>query len=326
MPTMSRRAMVGAALAAPVLAAPGVLRAQPWPSRPIRVIVPFAAGGAADSSARLLAPLMGQVLNAQFVVENRTGASGSVGGAVVAQAAPDGHTLLWDASSHIVNHALLRGLAFDYRTAFAPVSQVVSFPQVVAVKQDFPAQTLEQYLAAARARPGEISVGTQGNATAAHFALAALQERTGTRFLHAPYRGGAAAAADLASGSIDSVLITMLSAGPIVDSGRARFLAVTSPRRIAARPNVPTFRELGVTGMEISEWVGLFGPAGLPAEIAARLHDALRTALGDPAAQQRLGALAAETIGSSPGEFAAFVAEGRERMGALVRSANITLD
>jgi tripartite-type tricarboxylate transporter receptor subunit TctC len=324
--TPSRRALLGAALAAP-LAAPAIVRARSWPARPIRLVVPFAAGGAADTSARLLTPLMAEALGgANFVVENHTGGSGSLGGAIVARAEPDGHTLLWDASSHIVNHALLRGLAFDYTTAFAPVSQVVSFPQVIAVKADFPAHTLAEYLDVARARPGAVSVGTQGNATAGHLALVALQQRTGIQFLHAPYRGGAAAARDLAAGAIDSVLITALSAGPIVDAGRARFLAVTAPSRVSARPEVPTFRELGIEGLEISEWVGLFGPAGLAEAIATRLHEALRTALGNSTVQERLVQLVTERIGSSPAAFRRFVAEGREQMTALVRSANITLD
>ena len=311
------------ASAQPAPAATGAGWAPNWP---IRLIVPFAAGGAADSAARSVAPRLGERLGQTIVVENRTGGSGSVGGAAVAQAAPDGHTLLLDASSHIVNPSLLRGLPFDYAAAFTPVSLAVSFPQVIAVKIGFPAQTLTEFIAAAKARPGAISVGTQGNATAGHLALAAFQRAAGVEVTHVPYRGGADAARDLAAGTLDAVFVTMLSAGPIVDSGRARFLAVSSPRRVGVRPEVPTLAEAGLPGVEISEWSGLFGPARLPAATVGRLHAELAGALAEPEVRARLAQLAAEPVGSSPEEFARFVREGREAMARLVREANIQVD
>jgi tripartite-type tricarboxylate transporter receptor subunit TctC len=324
----TRRAALGGSFAASLLAAPSAPHAQAtWPSRPIRLVVPFAAGGAADSAARAITPKMGERLGgATFVVENRTGASGSVGGGEVARSAPDGYTLLWDASSHLVNPALMRGLPFNYATAFAPVSLVVTFPQVIAVKADFPARTLAEFIAAAKARPGAVSIGTQGNATAGHLAVLQFMRRAGVEVTHVPYRGGADAARDLAAGTLDAVFITMLSAGPIVDSGRARFLAVSTPRRVALRPDVPTFAEAGLPGIEISEWAALFAPAGTPAPILARLHEALTGALGEPEVRARLAQLVAEPVGSPPEEFARFVREGRETMAALVREANIRLD
>ncbi len=298
----------------------------PWPPRVIRLIVPFAAGGAADSAARAITPRMAERLGTTFVVENRTGASGSVGGAEVARSAPDGATLLWDASSHIVNHALLRGLTFDYTTAFTPISLVVTFPQVIAVKQDFPARTLAEFVALAKARPGTINVGTQGNATAGHLGLAQFMRRAGIEVQHVPYRGGADAARDLAAGNLDAVFITALSAGPIVDSGRARFLAVAAAERLAARPDVPTIAEQGYPGFDISEWAALFGPAGLSAPIVERLHAVLAESLREPEVVARLAQLGAVPVGSSPAEFARYVREGRAAMTQLVRDANIRLD
>ncbi|HEY8611123.1 MAG TPA: tripartite tricarboxylate transporter substrate-binding protein [Roseomonas sp.] len=319
-----RRALLGVAGA---LAVPGVLRAQgAWPNRPIRLIVAFAAGGAADSVARVLAPRLGDRLGQNVVVENRTGGSGSNGGAAVAQAAPDGHTLLWDASSHIVNPSLLRGLSFDYATAFLPVTLATTFPQVLAVKAENPARSVSEFVAQAKARPGALNIGTQGNATAGHLALARFQRLAGIELTHAPYRGGADAARDLAAGVLDGAFITALSAGPIADSGRARLLAVATEARIASRPELPTFAEAGVPGLTIAEWCALFAPAGTPMAVAERLHSATAAALADPEVKARLDQLVAVPVGSSPQEFARFVREGRTTMATLVREANIRVE
>ena len=317
--------LLAAAAALPF--APAVARAQDsWPNRPIRLIVPFAAGGAADSAGRVIAPRLAERLGTTIVVENRTGGSGSSGGAVVAQAQPDGYTLMLDASSHIVNPALLRGLAFDYATAFAPISMVTSFPQVIAVKEAFPARDLAGFIAAAKARPGALSVGTQGNATAGHMALARFSALAGVEVTHVPYRGGADAARDLAGGSLDAVCITMLSAGPVVDAGRARFLAVATAERVALRPQVPTFAEAGLPGLQASEWVGLFAPARTPDAVVRRVHAALVPVLAEPEVRARLDQIVAVPVGSSPEAFARFVAEGRVQMATLVREAGIRVD
>ena len=309
--------------AAAGLALPPAARAQgAWPQRSIRLVVPFAAGGAADSAARVLTPRMGERLGQGFVVENRTGAGGSLGGAEVARAT-DGHTFLWDASSHIVNPSLLRGLPFDYATAFTPISLVVTFPSAIAVKNDFPARTLAEFVAAAKARPGTITVGTQGNATAGHLGLAAFARAAGIEVIHVPYRGGAAAAQDLAAGAIDAVFTTLVSAGPVVDGNRARFLAVGTLTRVESRPDVPTIAEQGFAGFESNEWAGLFGPAGTPAPVVSAMYDALAEAIAQPALRQRLVQIGCVPVASRPAEFARFVTEGRAAMATLVREANI---
>ena len=319
--TMHRRNLLAAGLATP-----GLAFAQPLSTRPVRLLVPFAAGGAADSAARAIAPRMGELLGQPLIVENRTGASGSIGGGEVARAPADGHTLLLDASSHIVNPALLRGLPFDYATAFAPISMVTQFPQALAVKPGFPAATLLEFIAQAKARPGAISLGTQGNATAGHMGVLRFMERAGIEVVHVPYRGGSDAARDLASGTLDGVFITVLSARPVVESGRARFLAVANAQRSALRPDVPTFAEAGLAGVELSEWVGLFAPAGTPQPLLGAIYTALRATLEEPAVRERLLGLGAEPVGSSPDEFSSFVLRGREEMGAMVRAANVRLD
>jgi tripartite-type tricarboxylate transporter receptor subunit TctC len=322
MPTR-RRLILGASLALPALALPGLARAQAaWPQRSIRLVVPFAAGGAADSAARVLTPRMGERLGQGFVVENRTGASGSLGGGEVARA-NDGHTFLWDASSHIVNPSLLRGLPFDYATAFAPISLVVTFPSAIAVKNDFRARTLAEFVAAAKARPGTLTVGTQGNATAGHLGLAAFSKAAGIEVVHVPYRGGSAAAQDLASGAIDAVFTTLVSAGPVVDAGRARFLAVGTLGRVESRPDVPTIAESGYAGFESNEWAGLFGPAATPQPVVAAMYAALSEAIADPALRARLVQIGCVPVASPPDAFARFIREGREQMATLVREANI---
>ena len=318
-----RRALIASAATLPFAM---VARAQSWPSRPVRIVVPFAAGGAADSAARTILPRMAERLSATFVVENRTGAGGSIGGGEVARSAADGYTLLWDASSHIVNHALLRGLTFDYTTAFLPISQVCTFPQVVAVKQDFPARDIAGFIAAAKARPNTINMGTQGNATAGHLGLARFAREAGIEVQHVPYRGGADAGRDLAAGTLDGVFITALSARPVVESGRARFLAVATARRQPNLPDVPTLAESGLPGFDVSEWVGLFAPAGTPAAIATRLHEALSAALAEDEVRARLDRLGAVPVGNAPADFARFVTEGRATMATLVREANIRIE
>ncbi|MGG5887314.1 Bug family tripartite tricarboxylate transporter substrate binding protein [Falsiroseomonas sp. HC035] len=293
-----------------------------WPSRPIRLVVPFSAGGAADSAARVTTPHMGAKLGQNFLVENRTGASGSLGGNEVARAT-DGHTFLWDASSHIVNPALLPRLPFDYATAFTPISLVVQFPSAIAVKNDFPARSLAEFVAAAKARPGTITVGTQGNATAGHLGLVAFARRAGIEVIHVPYRGGAAAAQDLAGGAIDAVFTTLVSAGPVVDGGRARFLAVGTRTRVESRPDVPTIHESGFEGFESNEWAGLFGPAATPPAVVQAMSDALVEAVAEPAIRQRLVQIGCVPVASRPDDFARFVRDGRAEMAALVRDANI---
>jgi tripartite-type tricarboxylate transporter receptor subunit TctC len=321
----TRRGVLGGGGAALLAGAAGAQPASSWPARSIRLVVPFAAGGAADSAARAITPRMAERLGQNFIVDNRTGASGSLGGGTVAQAAPDGYTLLWDASSHLVNPALMRGLTFDY-ASFTPVSLVVTFPGLLAVKSGFPAQSVAEFVAMAKARPGAITVGTQGNATAGHLGLVQFARRAGIEVIHVPYRGGADAARDLAAGSVDAVFTTTVSAGPIVDSGRARALAVTSLERVPGRPEVPTLHESGFPGFDSNEWAALFGPAGLPDGIVRQLHAALTEALADAAVRARLAQIGAVPVGSAPAEFARFVREGREAMAMLVREANIRLD
>jgi tripartite-type tricarboxylate transporter receptor subunit TctC len=320
---LSRRAVASALLAAP-LAAP---RAQtPWsPSRPMRLIAPYPPGGGVDTTSRLLAGPMGTLLGQAIVVENRGGAGGSIGAAELARSAPDGHTIMVDAMAHTVNPALLRGLPFDYATAFTPISQVVVLPQILVVHPQVPARTLGEFVAYVKARPGQLSYGSSGNATAAHLAAALFVQRAGLDIQHVPYRGGTPALQDLLGGSIAFVFGTVSSSLQLAREGRLRALGVSTAQRIASLPEVPTVAEQGFPGFELNEWNGLYGPAGLPAPVTARLHEAALHALADAGVRQRLDALGAIPLGTAPADFARYVAEQREAMARLVRDARIEI-
>ena len=318
---MHRRTALGLALAAPSLA-----RAQQdWPARPIRWVVAFAAGGAADTAARAAGAKVGEILGQSVVIENRTGGNALIAAAAVLQSPADGYSFLVDAANQLTNPVLMRELPFDYRTAFAPVSQIASFPQVVAVRHDFPARTIEEFIAYAKDRPGTVSYGTPPAAGMAHLAGAQFQRLAGIRLVHAPYRGGADAARDIAAGVVDAVLITTSSIRPPVQAGRARILAVTSAKRAAAYPDVPALAERGFPGFDMNDWNGLFAAAGTPRAAIRRMASAIAEACRDAGVKARMDPLSAEMVGSQPEEFAAWLEAQRPVVGRVIREAGITL-
>ncbi|WP_137127416.1 tripartite tricarboxylate transporter substrate binding protein [Roseomonas sp. HF4] len=318
---IARRTLVAAGLALPALA-----RAQAFPTRPIRLIAPYPPGGGVDTTSRLLGVPMGAFLGQPVVVENRGGAGGSIGAAELARSAPDGHTIMVDAMAHTVNPHLIRNLPFDYATAFAPVSQVVVLPQILAVNPaKVPARTVQDFVAWARPRARELSYGSSGNATAAHLASALFLNRAGLDLTHVPYRGGTPALQDLLGGNIAFVFGTVSSTLQLVRDGRLVALGVSTATRIAPLPEVPTVAEQGFPGFELNEWNGMYAPAGTPAPVVQRLFEAAKHALADAAVQQRLGALGAIPVGTEPAAFARFVAEQREMMGRIVREARIEI-
>ncbi|MBX9592975.1 MAG: twin-arginine translocation pathway signal protein [Roseomonas sp.] len=317
---LGRRAALGM-MAAPLLA--GQARAQWAPSRSIRMIAPYPPGGGVDTTSRLLAQPMGQFLGQTIVVENRAGAGGSIGAAEVARSAPDGHTIMIDAMAHTVNPALLRGLTFDYATAFTPISQVVVLPQLLVVNASLPVRNLQEFVAYVKARPGQLSYGSSGNATAAHLAAALFAARAGLDIQHVPYRGGTPALADLMGGAIAFVFGTVSSSVQLARDGRIRAIAVSTAQRISSLPDVPTVAEQGFPGYELNEWNGLYAPAGLPGAVTERLHASALHALADAGVKQRLEALGAFPVGSSSADFARYVAAQREAMARLVRETRI---
>jgi tripartite-type tricarboxylate transporter receptor subunit TctC len=322
---LGRRAALAAALAAPVVARRAFAQSGWQPSRPIRLIAPYPPGGGVDTTSRLLASAMGPFLGQSIVVENRGGAGGSIGAAELARSAPDGHTIMVDALAHVVNPALIRNLPFDYATAFTPISRVVVLPQLLVVNPNFPARTLAELVAHVKARPGALSYGSSGNATAAHLAGALFLNRAGLDMAHVPYRGGTPALQDVLGGAIALVFGTVSSSLQLVKEGRLRALGVTTAERIAPLPEVPTIAEQGFAGYELNEWNGLYAPAGTPAPVVARLYEAAKHALADATVRQRLDALGALPLGTPPDEFSRYVAEQREAMAKLVRETRIEI-
>lgn len=318
---MLRRALLATAIASPAVAQ------APWtPARPIRLIAPYPPGGGVDTTSRLLAVPMGAFLGQPVVVENRGGAGGSIGAAELARSTPDGQTIMIDAMAHTVNPHLIRGLGFDYATAFAPVSQVVVLPQILAVNpQQCPAKTVQDFIAWARPRAATLSYGSSGNATAAHLASALFLNRAGLEMTHVPYRGGTPALQDLLGGNIAFVFGTVSSTLQLVRDGRLVALGVSNAQRIAPLPDVPTIAEQGFEGFELNEWNGLYAPAGTPAPAVQRLYEAAKHALADATVRQRLDALGALPLGTDPASFGRFVAEQRALMGRIVREARIEI-
>ncbi|MGK7862707.1 Bug family tripartite tricarboxylate transporter substrate binding protein [Falsiroseomonas sp. E2-1-a4] len=325
MTILSRRSLAAGLLAAPFLGrAAAAQGSAPWaPSRPIRLIAPYPPGGGVDTTSRLLAVPMGSFLGQPVIVENRAGAGGSIAAADLARSAPDGQTIMIDALAHTVNPSLLRGLSFDYATAFTPISQVVVLPQILAVNRDIPVSTLPEFVEWAKARQGTLSYGSSGNATAAHLAAALFLNRAGLDIQHVPYRGGTPALQDLLGGSITFVFGTVSSSLQLARDGRLKPLAVSTAQRIAALPDVPTVAEQGFPGYELNEWNGLYAPAGLPPAATQRLYEAAKHALEDTTVRARLDTLGALPLGTTPADFARYVAQQREIMGQLVRDAKI---
>ena len=316
---------VTAALATPALATPAL--AQPWsPARSMRIVVAYAPGGGADTTARLLAGPLGTFLGQTVVVENRPGAGSTIGAGEVARAAPDGTTLLLDSAGHTMAPALIRNIPFDYATAFTPISQVILLPQVVVVPAASPDASLTALLARAKAQPGRLTYASSGNGGAQHVTGLLLLRRAGVEMTHVPYRGGAPAVQALLSNDVDCAVATITSALPLVRDGKLRALAVTGLNRISSLPEVPTVAEQGIPGFDQNEWNGLLAPAGLPPAALERLHAGCLRALAEPAVRQRLEGLGAVALGTTPAEFGAFLAKDRAAMATLVREAGIVAD
>jgi tripartite-type tricarboxylate transporter receptor subunit TctC len=302
-----RRIMLKGLLAAPWLAAGA--RAQPvaFPNRSLRMIVPFAAGGAADVVARLMAQGMGEALGQQVVVENRGGSGGVLGSEAALAAPADGYTFVFHTlSSAVINAGLYRNLSFDVRQAFVPVSLVGVLPNVVLVNGRFPARNLAELIALLRANPGKYTYASSGNGTITHLSAQLLMTMIGAQALHVPYRGSGPALQDLAAGNAD-IMVDTLGGGPgLLEAGHIRALAVTSARRSATLPNVPTAAEAGLPGYETTNWHAIFATQNTPAAAVARLEVAAMAAVRSPTTRARLIQVGVEPVGGTGAELASF--------------------
>ncbi len=322
---LARRRLVGAALAAPLLARHGWAQSNDWPKGPVRWVVAYAAGGAADTVARNIAARAAEILGQQVIIDNRTGGNSLVAETAVLQAPKDGQTFLVDAANQLTNEFLIKDIPFNYEKTWAPVSLLAAFPQVVAVKDDFPARTIQEYVAAAKAKPDSVSYGTPPAAGMAHMAGEELQKRAGIKLIHTPYRGGADAARDIGAGAVDSVIITTSSIRPPLANRKARVLAITSLARARVFPDISTLAESGYAGFDMNDWNGLFAVEGVPAPIIQRMQQVVAEATKDAKVKERLDPSGAELVANTPAEFGAWLRAQRAMLGKLIKDANIKL-
>jgi tripartite-type tricarboxylate transporter receptor subunit TctC len=315
---MNRRSLL-AGIAALGAARAGFAQASWSPDRPIRVVAPFAAGGGTDLTARVVCEAIGPLLDQPVVVENRPGAAGNIASEFVARAAADGHTLLFTTSStHATNPALYRNLPYHPLRDFAPVSQVAFVPNLLVVRPDLPARTLAELVALAKARPGALNFGNAGSGTSQHIAASVLAARAGIEVTHVAYRGGAPAVTDLLGGKIDAIATPLVEVLEHVRGGRLRAIAVTTARRSALLPDVPTIGET-IAGYEVALWNGVFAPAGTPRAAVLRLSGEIVAALRTDALRARIAEQGSDPVGSNPEQFAAFVAAEIPKWAELVR-------
>lgn len=322
----NRRQGLRAVLAAALLACAGQALAA-YPDKPIRWIVPFPPGGAMDGIARSLGEQLSRRFGQPVVIENKPGAGGNIGVDAAAKAPADGHTMVITSVGMVTNAYLYRSLSYDPQKDFAPVSQLAVVPNMLVVNPNrVKARSVADLVAQARAQPGKLTYASAGNGTSIHLAGELFTALTGTDIVHIPYRGSGPAVSDLIGGQVDMMFDSVSSARPHVQGGRLVALGVTTSRRSAAMPDVPTLEEAGVAGYELVPWFGVFMPAGTPSEVVQAMNQALREAMQSPEVKARFATLGAEPIGSSPQAFAERLKAESDFWGKLIRERNIRAD
>jgi tripartite-type tricarboxylate transporter receptor subunit TctC len=322
----SRRRRQVLAAAGVLLALPLGAMAQDYPQRPIRVIVPFPPGGPTDVLARIVAPRLAERLGQRVVVDNKPGASGMIGADLVAKAAPDGYTLLVNASIHVINPSLYPKTPYDAIADFAPVSNLADVPLVLTVHPKLQARSVKDLVTLAKSAATPLAFASAGNATSQHLSGEAFKIAAGVDLLHVPYKGSAPALTDLIGGQVQLMFDSLPSSMPFIKSGAIRPLAVTTARRSSALPEVPTLAESGFPGFGISTWYGMWAPAGTPPAVVQRLSREVAAIVRLPEVRDRFGALGAEPVGNAPEEFAAFAKAELAKWGGIVNRSGAKVD
>jgi tripartite-type tricarboxylate transporter receptor subunit TctC len=297
--------------------------AQDYPSRPVKIVVSYAPGGSNDVVARVVAPELQKELGQSFVVENRAGASGTIGADAVAKSPADGYTLFMGAGAHALAPSLYKKLPYDLVKDFAPVSLAATSTYVLVLNPSVPAKTLPELIALLKSKPGQLNYASAGKGTPLHLAAELFKSKTGTDIVHVPYGGDTPALNDLLAGTVQLSFMSVASTAPQIRAGKLRALAVTSAQRSDALPDLPTLSELGVEGYDVGTWWGLLAPAGTPDAIVGKLNAAMRKAVALPEVKQRFAPLGLDPRSDSPAEFAAFIKAEVARYAAIAKIAGI---
>ncbi len=310
-----------------MLAAPFAHAQDEYPNRPVRIIVPFAPGGSTDVVARILADRLGAELKQNFVVENRAGAGGNIGADAVAKAAPDGYTLLMGTTGVLaINKHLYKEMSFDPDRDFTPVSYTSLITNILVVNPQVPARTVAELLTLARSDPGRLTFASSGSGSSTHLSAELFKSMAGVDILHVPYKGRSQALVDVMAGQVTMLFDNAPSSMPFIEQGKLRAVAVTSTKRLANLPEVPTLDEAGVKGYESLSWSGLVAPAGTPRRVIDKLNTALEKILRTEDVKQRFLAMGVEPVGGPPEAFARHVRAESEKWARVVKTANITLN
>ncbi len=319
-----RRALQALALAAAMSV--GGAHAQAWPSKPITLVVPFPAGGTTDVLARSLAEKLQQALGQTVIVENKPGAGATLGADFVAKSKPDGHTLLVGAVHHTIASSVYKKLPYDLQKDFAPITTIALVPNVLVVSAANPAKTVAELVAQAKAQPGKLTFGSNGNGTAQHLIGTQFENATGTELTHIPYKGSGPLVTDLIGGQITMSFDTITPVLPHIKAGKLRPLAVTTGKRASALPEVPTLAEAGVKGIDTGTWFGLLAPAATPKDIVARLNAEAVKIIQSPDFKKRMDEIGAEPIGNSGEQMALQIKADTDKFAKLVKDAKVTIE
>ncbi|MFA4913118.1 MAG: tripartite tricarboxylate transporter substrate binding protein BugE [Burkholderiaceae bacterium] len=316
----------GVALVAGVLAPAAQAQDNDYPNKPIRLIVPFPAGGTTDIVGRMFADKLGKELGQVIVVENRGGAGGSIGSGAIAQASPDGYVLgIATASTHGINPAVYSNLGFDAEKDFTPIANLAAVPNIMTINPKVPAKNMAEFVKLARAEPGKLTYASAGNGSVSHMMGELFKIASGTDLLHVPYRGVGPALNDALAGQVDVMYDNLPSTLPHVQAGKLIALAVASPKRVANLPDVPTFAEVGLAPVNDTSWFGLVAPANLPKPVVDKLAAAVAKVESDPDTVQRLQALGAEPVKDTPADFAKKIAGEIAKNKRIAQEANIKM-